>query len=147
MAHKRLETLKEIVLLQDKMGQYFEDSAYSVPSIIRTWAPPVDLYETEENIHIIAELPGVDEKDLKIEVRDNVITIQGQRKFSTRSGESFIQVERNYGPFQRTFRLPASVQEEMVVAEFKLGLLRIKMQKVERQGPKYIRVNVTSKGL
>ena len=147
MAHRRLETLKEIVLLQDKMGQYFEDSAYSVSSIVRTWAPPVDLYETDSHIHIFADIPGVAEKDLKIEVRDNVITIQGQRRFTAKSGDSFIQVERSYGPFQRTFRLPASVLEEKVVADFKLGVLRIKMEKVERKGPEYIRVNVTQSDL
>lgn len=146
MAHKMLENLKEIVLLQHRMESYFDSPADSIASITRTWAPPVDLYETLDEIHLSIEIPGIEQKDLKIEARDNVITVQGRRTFEERKGETFLQVERSYGPFQRTFRLPSSILEKKVKAEFNFGVLNIKMKKDKSNDPKYTRVNVSTSG-
>jgi HSP20 family protein len=146
LAHKRLENLKEIVLLQHRMESYFDSTSDSIPSITRTWAPPVDLYETGDEIHLSIEIPGVEQQDLKIEARDNVITVQGRRRFTERNGETFLQVERSYGPFQRTFRLPSAILEKEVKAEFSFGVLIITMKKDKRNDPKYTRVNVSPGG-
>lgn len=146
MAHRRLENLKEIVLLQHRMESYFDSTSDSIASIARTWAPPVDLYETDDEIHLSIEIPGVEQKDLKIEARDNVITVQGRRMFADQTGETFLQVERSYGPFQRTFRLPSAILEKDVKAEFSFGVLIITMKKDKNSDPKYTRVNVSSGG-
>ncbi len=143
MARKRRESYKDIILLQDKMEQYFDAESSSVPSITRTWNPVIDLFETDDCIHLHVELPGVEEKDIKIEVHDNIITIQGQRAFKPAvKEEGYICVERSYGPFQRTFRLPAPIIEKEVKAEFKMGVLKITMPKDKRPGPKSVRVEI-----
>lgn len=146
MAHKRLENLREIVLLQHRMESYFDSTSDSIPSIARTWAPPVDLFETDDEIHLSIEIPGVEQSDLKIEARENVITVQGRRMLADQTGETFLQVERSYGPFQRTFRLPSAILEKEVKAEFSFGVLNITMKKDKHSDPKYTRVNVSSGG-
>lgn len=144
MARRRLESLREIIMLQDKIGRYFESSSSSISSIARTWAPAIDLFETDEHIYLYAELPGVEESEIKIEVQDNFITLQGQRPFKPAvKEEGYRCVERSYGPFQRTFRLPAPIIENEVKAEFKLGVLRIIMPKDKRPETKQVRVEIT----
>jgi len=141
VAHKRLESLRELVILQDKMGRYFEREEHSVPPLPGTWAPPVDMYETEDSVVLLAELPGVEEKDVKIELGPYHITIQGKR--SPHGGEeSYLCMERNHGPFQRTFRLPTLVDEKNVSAEFRFGILKIRMKKQQGQSPEFIRVKI-----
>jgi len=141
VAHKRLESLRELVILQDKMGRFFERGQDATPSVGGVWIPSIDLYENNDQIILMAELPGVAQNEVRIELSGNFITIQGQRCFKG-GKEKYLCIERSYGPFQRTFRLPAVVEENSVAAEFRLGVLKITMKKDKGQNPEYVRVKI-----
>ena len=141
MAHKRLESLRELVILQDKMGRFFESDKNAAQSIAGVWVPSVDLYENSDKIILMAELPGVEQNDVKIELSENYITIHGERRF--RGGEEgYLCVERSYGPFQRTFRLPSVIEEKTVRAEFRYGVLKVTMKKNKGPNPEYVNVKI-----
>ncbi|MBI5178975.1 MAG: Hsp20/alpha crystallin family protein [Nitrospinae bacterium] len=142
MGQKRLESLRELIILRDKMGRYFEREEHAAPPLPGTWAPPVDLYETDETVVLLLEIPGVEEKDVRIELGENHITVQGQRR-AHGGEESYLCVERNHGPFQRTFRLPTLVDDKDVRAEFRQGILKVSMKKQKGESPEYVRVKIS----
>jgi HSP20 family protein len=110
----------------------------------RSWAPPVDIYETEDAIVLKAELPGVDPKDVEVRVEDNTLYLKGERKFEKEVKEqNYHRVERSYGSFARSFSLPNSISTDKVKAEFKDGLLTLTMPKREEAKPKTIKIDVT----
>jgi HSP20 family protein len=110
----------------------------------RSWAPPVDIYETEDAIVLKAELPGVDPKDVDVRVEDNTLYLKGERKFEKEVKEqNYHRVERSYGSFARSFSLPNSISADKVKAEFKDGLLTLTMPKREEAKPKTIKIDVT----
>ena len=133
MAFKHIESLKELIILHDRIGRFFENDRDSAQSMPGAWAPPADLYETADSIVLLLELPGLEEGDVKVELWENYITVSGERKFKGRD-ENYLCVERSYGPFQRTFRLPTNVGEKAAVAEFKYGVLKISMKKIKGAG-------------
>jgi HSP20 family protein len=110
----------------------------------RSWAPPVDIYETENDIILKAELPGVDPKDVEVRVEDNNLYLKGERKFEKEVKEqNYHRVERSYGSFARSFSLPNSINADKVKAEYKDGLLTLTMPKREEAKPKTIKIDVT----
>ena len=110
----------------------------------RSWAPPVDIYETEDAIVLKAELPGVDPKDVEVRVEDNTLFLKGERKFEKEVKEqNYHRVERSYGSFARSFSLPNSISTDKVKAEFKDGMLTLTMPKREEAKPKTIKIDVT----
>ena len=110
----------------------------------RSWAPPVDIYETDNDIVLKAELPGVDPKDVEVRVEDNTLYLKGERKFEKEVKEqNYHRVERSYGSFARSFSLPNSISTDKVKAEFKDGLLTLTMPKREEAKPKTIKIDVT----
>jgi len=110
----------------------------------RSWAPPVDIYETEDAIVLKAELPGADPKDVEVRVEDNTLYLKGERKFEKEVKEqNYHRVERSYGSFARSFSLPNSISTDKVKAEFKDGLLTLTMPKREESKPKTIKIDVT----
>jgi len=99
----------------------------------------MDMFETDENIYLYAELAGMEEKEISIEIRDNCLNVTGERRFSAREDETYTRVERAYGAFRRSFRLPVSVDEENVHAEFRLGVLKITLPKLKlKRGKKRV---------
>lgn len=107
------------------------------------WQPPVDIYETEENIIIKAELPDVEQKDIEVKIEDNTLTLKGERKHvSEVKKENYHRIERYFGAFQRSFSLPANVQQENVSATSDKGVLTITLPKKEESKPKQIKVEV-----
>lgn len=110
----------------------------------RTWAPPVDIYETENDIVLKAELPGIDPKDVEVKVEDNTLYLKGERKFEKEvMNENYHRVERSYGCFARSFSLPNSISAEKVKAEYKDGLLTLTLPKREEAKPKTIKIDVS----
>jgi HSP20 family protein len=110
----------------------------------RTWAPPVDIYETENDIVLKAELPGVDPKDVEVKVEDNTLYLKGERKFEKEvANENYHRVERSYGSFARSFSLPNSINTEKVKAEFKDGLLTLTLPKREEAKPRTVKIDVS----
>ena len=109
----------------------------------RTWAPAVDIYETEGNLVVKAELPGVDPKQVEVRVEENTLYLKGERKFENEvNKEHYHRVERAYGTFARSFALPGSVEPDKVAAEYNDGLLTITIPKREEAKPKTVKINV-----
>jgi len=150
MTVDRRDPLKDLAQLQDKMNRIFEDSL----SLLRTgegkelfalgsWVPPVDIYETEDTIVLSAELPGMKKEDMSVEIKDNNLTIKGERKFERDSTvKSYSRIERSYGTFQRVFTLPHLVQQDKVKARYENGILEIVLSKAEEGKTKHIKVKV-----
>jgi HSP20 family protein len=110
---------------------------------VADWMPSIDIAEDDKEYLIKAEIPEVDKKDVKITVQDSVLTIQGERRKETEhDGKKFRRVERYYGTFLRSFTLPEDVGEEQIRAEFKDGMLLVRLPKTERAQSKAREVKV-----
>jgi len=114
-----------------------------------TWTPPVDVYQTSEHELVLkAEIPEVRREDIEITVENFVLTIKGQKKFSGELGElkeeQFHHVERRYGPFSRSFSLPQTVDASKVAAEYKDGVLTVRLPLREEAKPRQIKVEVAA---
>ncbi len=108
-----------------------------------TWAPRVDVYETDENLVLQAELPGVDPRDLEVRVEENTPYLKGQRKLEKDAKEeNYHRMERAYGSFARSFPLPSSIDPDKVQAEYKDGVLTLTMPKRE-EAPQTIKINIS----
>jgi HSP20 family protein len=107
------------------------------------WAPAVDIYETEQELVVKADLPDVNPQDLDIRVEDNILTIRGERKFENKENEeNYLRVERSYGSFSRSFQLANSVNSDAIKADYQNGVLTLSIPKREEAKPKQIKVNV-----
>jgi len=108
------------------------------------WAPPVDIYETDDAFMLKAELPGFTKDDVNIEVHENRLIIRGERKRETEAKEDqYHRVERAYGRFERAFWLPTTVDAEHIQASFKNGILEMRLPKSEKAKPKQIPITET----
>src|SRR5713101_7086047 len=137
----RWDPFRGISTLQEQMSRMFEDTlrGRTDQSAITTWAPAVDIYETEHELVAKADLPDVAEKDLDIRVENNVLTIRGERKFEQNvSEDNYLRVERAYGSFSRSLSLPNTVNTEAIQAEYRNGVLTVRMPKREESKPKQI---------
>ena len=151
MAIVRWEPFRDLVSIQDRMNRIFDEAfrGASRPgaeedwALGGSWAPPVDIFEHEGNLVLKAELPGIDPKQVDVRVENNVLTLQGERKFESEvKREHYHRVERAYGTFSRSFTLPNVVDTANIKAEFKDGLLRVTMPKREEAKPKQIQIQV-----
>ena len=131
--------------LQDQMGRLFNEAfgRASEEGSITTWAPAVDIFETEHELVVKADLPDIKPEELDIRVENNILTIRGERKFEKKVTEDkYLRVERAYGAFSRSFSLANSVNPEAIKAEYKNGVLTLTVPKREEAKPKQIKVNV-----
>ena len=130
-------------LLSDTLGSFdwqLRDSATAA------WVPPVDILEEADAIRIMAEVPGIDPKDVKISVEGNVLTIHGtKQQIAEERTERVHRYERTYGAFERTFTLPATVDANNIKAGYEHGVLTVTFPKVEQAKPRQIAVQVVSK--
>ncbi|MGB9836304.1 MAG: Hsp20/alpha crystallin family protein [Candidatus Saccharicenans sp.] len=146
MAITKWDPFKDIMILRDRMNRLFEDLVTSPrfedSEIMQsTWSPAVDIYETENELVLTAELPGIDEKDVEIKVEDNTLSIKGERKFEKETKEeNYHRIERAYGSFYRSFSLPNYVDQEKITAEFENGLLKIHMPKKAEVKPRKVKI-------
>ncbi len=136
--------------LQGQVNRLFEDNFTrdrSGHADLATWAPPVDIYETENELVVKADLPDLQEKDIDVRVENNTLTIRGERKFSKDVNEDhYLRVERSYGSFTRSFSLPNTVSSESIRAEYRNGVLTLHMAKREESKPKQIKISVSGNG-
>lgn len=130
---------------RSEMNRLFDE--FLAPTKLETregWLPALDLSETPEQIKVLADLPGVDVKDVHVELVGNTLTIRGEKKSETeRKGDSWLQVERSYGRFQRSIVLPEGVDPEKVKASSHDGVLTIEIAKTEATRPRSIPVKAT----
>jgi len=143
----RWDPFRELSTLQDRMNRLFQESVGGRDQglLAGGFMPPVDIYEDEHNITIGVELPGVDMKDIDVQVENNTLTIRGERTLEKdQKEENFHRIERRYGSFFRSFALPNTVDTDKVTAESNNGLLEIKLPKRAEAKPKQIKVSVGS---
>lgn len=142
------DPFQDLISLRERMNRLFEQTldrsrGEREGMVAGTWAPAVDIYETPDSIVLQAELPGLSKDDIDIQVRDNVLTLKGERRSEKEVKEgNYLRVERAYGGFQRAFTLPAAVQADKIRAVFKDGVLDVSIPKVEEAKPKQIKIDV-----
>src|SRR5271169_2120649 len=122
----RWEPFRNANSLQEQFSRLFDTSfpGRSSESDLTTWAPAVDIQETESELVLKADLPGIDEKDIDVRTENNTLTIRGERKFEKQVNEdNYLRVERSYGSFSRSFSLPNTINTEAIHAEYKNGVL------------------------
>ena len=146
----RWDQSRGLTSLQDQVNRLFEGSFTrdrSDHADLATWAPPVDIYETENELVVKVDLPDLQEKDIDVRVENNTLTIRGERKFEKDVNEdNYLRVERAYGPFTRSFSLPNTVSCESIRAEYRNGVLTLHMAKREESKPKQIKITVSANG-
>src|SRR5215470_9115764 len=120
----------------------------SEESTFGTFTPAVDVYEDEQNLVLKLEVPGMNEEDLKVSLENSTLTVSGERKFEKEEKEeNFHRIERRYGTFTRTFRLPNTVDSEKVEAGYDKGVLKITLAKRAEAKPKTIKIGTAEKTL
>ncbi len=141
-----MDPFRDVMSIQDRMNRLFED----FPTRGRgreegieagAWMPAVDIYETDDDVIVTAELPGVKKDEIGVEVKGGVLTLRGERKHAKEvKEENYHRVERSYGTFLRSFTLPTSVEEDKVTAKLAEGVLEIRLPKRAEAKPKQIRI-------
>jgi HSP20 family protein len=143
----RWEPFRGVSTLQDQVNRLFNDvfDRTGEEFNLSAWAPAVDIYETEHELVVKADLPEVDPKELDIRVENNLLTIRGERKFEKKvSEENYLRVERSFGTFARSFTLANTVNPDAIKAEYQNGVLTLTIPKREEAKPKQIKVNVNA---
>lgn len=124
----------------------FEDAVsriLSEPRAGRPWSPAVDIFETENELVLKADLPDVKLEDIEVRVENQTLTLKGERQFEKdENTRGYHRIERNYGTFVRSFTVPASVDAEKVAAEYKNGVLSVKLPKKEAAKPRQVKIEV-----
>jgi HSP20 family protein len=148
----RCEPFRGLSTLHDQVNRLFNETMFrgqGEESALTTWAPAVDIYETPNELVVKADLPDVDEKDIDIRVENNLLAIRGERRFEKNvSEDNYLRVERSYGSFSRSFTLSNTVNAEAIQAEYRNGVLTVKLPKREEAKPRQVKenVNVPSNG-
>jgi HSP20 family protein len=145
---ERISPFRDLQDMQGQMNRLFDDFfgtrvASGAPLMDRVWAPAVDIYETREDLVVVAELPGVQEKDIRLSIVENMLSLKGQRAPSTEAKEeNYHRIERWTGPFERHIQLPLPVQPDKVRASYREGVLEIRLPKVEEVKAREIKIEV-----
>jgi HSP20 family protein len=142
LALVRWEPFRELSALQNEMSRWMGLAGASPANgQSSTWLPAVDVWETEGELMLSFDLPGIPEQDIAIELNDNVLTVSGQRSRETeQSTERYYRFERRFGSFSRSVTLPPGVQEDAVSANYDNGVLEIRVPKPEEPKPKRIQI-------
>ena len=140
----RWEPLRELGTLQSEMNRLFNtvfDGPTPSGNTMRRWMPAMDLLESGDDFVLKADLPGMSEEDVKIELEDSTLTISGERKTEHQAeGEGYYRVERSTGAFSRSLTLPKGVDPEAVTAHFDRGVLEVRIPKPAERKPRRISI-------
>ncbi len=146
MALIRWEPAREINSLQGEMNRLFNtffDTPTNGTTAPRRWIPPMDLVEAEDHFVLSADLPGLTEADVSIEVVDDVLTISGERKLEREtSRDGYVRMERGFGSFSRSLTLPEGIDADAVAASFEHGVLEVRIPKPEQRKPRRVAIKV-----
>ncbi len=128
----RFEPIRDFDYLTNRFQRFFDDFPGFQQYAGDTFSPRIDISETEKNIIINAEIPGVSKENLKITLQDNILTIEGEKKKVNEEKDiEYYREERAFGKFKRSFTLPVEVDSDKVDAKFEDGVLEIKLVKYE----------------
>jgi len=148
MAITRFDPFRDLAVLQDRMNRLFNDSVSGhgrEDDLMNrgTWTPAVDIFEEDGGLVLKAELPEISREDIDITVENNTLTLRGERKLANEiKQENFHRIERAYGKFVRQFALPPTVDSGKIAADFKDGVLTVKLPLREEMKPRTVKVNV-----
>lgn len=145
MALVRWEPFREIETLQRQMNRLFDEFLPTTTETrnMTTFVPLAEMEETGEAIHLKLEVPGMEAKDLNVEVSAESVSISGERKSESRTeAEGMTRTEFRYGKFQRVIPLPSRIQNDKVVAEYKDGILNLTLPKAEEEKNRVVKVSV-----
>jgi len=133
---------QELENMNRQLSHLLDDSPLSTAGEAGQWAPRVDIRETDDALLVQAELPGIEKKDVHLELKDGVLTLSGERRYEKDVKEENVhRVERAYGSFSRSFSLPTNVETDKVAANMKNGVLEIRLPKRESAKPKAIAIH------
>jgi HSP20 family protein len=127
-------------VFQDSLSRLFSEPAS------RPWSPAVDIFETENELVLKADMPDVDPKNVAIQMENHTLTLKGERKFEAENGngKGYHRIERSYGKFVRAFSLPDTVEGDKVKADYKNGVLTVTLPKKEVAKPRTINVEISN---
>ena len=132
-------------LLQQEIDRLFEGVSRSIPGLATTTMPSMDISETDKMIEITAELPGLEKKDVELNVTENLLTIRGEKKNEREEkNKDYHLVERSYGAFSRSVELPSGVKVEDISAEIANGVLKVTVQKPAPKQTKQIEIKTAA---
>jgi HSP20 family protein len=143
----------EVSTLQGRLNRLLDEAFRGWPqgaqddggSLVGQWVPPVDVFEDKDAVQIIAELPGVKPEDVKISLENNVLTVRGEKRQTAEGNTDRVhRYERYYGVFERAFTVPSTVDADHIKAGYDLGVLTVRLPKIERAKPRQIEVKVES---
>jgi HSP20 family protein len=144
MALVRWEPFRELAALQNEMSRWMSQVSGGVTpgnGQSSTWLPAVDVWETDDELVLSFDLPGIDEDKVAVELDDNVLTVTGEReRTAEHSSDRFYRFERRFGTFSRSVTLPAGVSEKDIKADYTNGVLEIRVPKPEEPKPKRIQI-------
>lgn len=143
MAMVKWDPMRELQVMQERMNRLLESSRKlgGEPGEEGVWQPPTDIYEDEREVVVKMEIPEVDREDVQIRIEENVLIIEGERKLEQEEKRhKYHRIECIYGPFRRTFALPATVDQDKVSATCDRGMLTVVLPKKSEDGPRQIDV-------
>ena len=143
----RLDPFRDMAVLHDRVNRAFGDLSRRFDDDVTArgaWVPPVDIFENDQHELVLkAELPDLKREDIDIRVENNALTLSGQKKSDEEVNEDrYHRIERTYGHFSRTFSLPNTVDTGKIAAEYKNGVLTVKLPRREDAKPKQIQVQI-----
>ena len=148
MSVVRWDPFRNITTLQDRINRLFEDAFPRAAGededlSLSAWRPAVDIFETASGVAILVDLPGVNKEDVSVEVKENILTIKGERMATEAVDDSkYYRRERTCGNFQRSFALRGAVAPDTIKASFRNGVLKIELPKPEEEKPRQVSVNI-----
>jgi len=145
MAIIRWDPFRDLITLREKMNRLFEDTfaarGEEKDLMASTWTPSVDIYETENEVVLTAEIPGIEDKDIEIKIENSTLSIKGERKLEKETKEeNYHRIERAYGSFYRSFTIPHNVNQDKIQAEHENGVLKITMPKKPELKPQKVKI-------
>jgi len=143
------DPFREFAQLQDRINRVFTDTYGRADEGLMSsgnWAPPVDIYQNgDHEVVLKAELPDMTREDIEITVDNGTLTLKGEKKLSSEvKEEHFRRIERHYGTFSRSFSLPRTVDAAKVAAEYKNGVLTVRLPLREEAKPRQVKVEVAA---
>jgi HSP20 family protein len=146
MAITRWDPYREVMALQNRVNSLFRDMSGGDEAVAASsFVPAVDIYEDPQKVMLKLEVPGIEQKDLHVNIENNTLTVTGERKFEAEEKEeNFHRIERRYGSFYRAFTLPNTVDTENVSASYNVGVLKLELKKKAEAQPKQIEIKVAA---
>ena len=140
MSLSNFDPLANLRMFEDAFSRFLSE-----PQSNRPWSPAVDIYETENELVLKADLPDVDQKEIDVRVENQTLTVAGVRNFERADNQKgFHRIERNYGKFVRSFAVPNAFDTEKIAAGYQNGVLTVTLPKKEAAKPRQIKIEVKS---